>query len=163
MLPVTSGTKECVLLVKTNEAFTQKASLALRETGYLPLAIPDVQEALAQVEQIKPAMIAIDSTKACEMGFTFCSQLRSAGNRVPMVMLLEQETVAERAKVLEAGADDYLLKPYLCSDFLQLVRQYLPPQKSIKEQLCFGELVLDLTARRVLLKGKEINLTMKVV
>ena len=76
-------------------------------------------------------------------------------------MLIEQETISERVVCLEAGADDYILKPYHSGTFLQLVHLYLKPADTATEQLRFGELVLDLTTRRALRNGQAFDLTMK--
>jgi len=63
--------------------------------------------------------------------------------------------------ILEAGADDYFLKPYNSQSFLKLIRFYLQPLETIPEQLRFGDLVLDLVTRRLSYKNKNIELTMK--
>lgn len=78
-----------------------------------------------------------------------------------MLMLMARETVDDRIACLEAGADDYLLKSYSTEAFLQRVLLYLQPTAGVTEQLRFGELVLDLTTRRVLRNGRGIDLTMK--
>jgi len=67
----------------------------------------------------------------------------------------------ERLACLEAGADDYFLKPYNSQSFLKLIRFYLQPLETIPEQLRFGDLVLDLVTRRLSYKNKNIELTMK--
>ena len=76
-------------------------------------------------------------------------------------MLVEEDTVAERTACLEAGADDYLLKPYNREKLLSLIHLYLKPTINVTEQLRFGELVLDLTTHQVIRNGSEIDLTTK--
>jgi DNA-binding response OmpR family regulator len=151
----------CVLLVQTDDAFAEQAGLALKEAGYTTLAAKDLDRALQRVMQMQPAMVAIDKTRAAELGLKFCRQLRNLGNRTVILMLVEEETVEERVAILEAGADDYLLKPYNKDNFLRLVNLYLQPTTDPKEQLRFGDLILDLTTRQVLRKDRAIELTMK--
>ena len=161
MLPVTPDLNNCILLVKTDEAFTQRASLDLREAGYATVLAPDTSKGLYQVDVLQPAMVVLDRTLTGDSGLKFCQQIRSTGNRVPLLMLVERDTVEDRIMCLEAGADDYLLKPYHPEKFLQLVHLYLKPPVTVTEQLRFGELVLDLATRCVLRNGQTIDLTMK--
>ena len=65
---------------------------------------------------------------------------------MPVLLLIGRDTVDDRVACLEAGADDYFLKPYRTDEFLQLVRLYLQPDNSSNEQLRFGDLVLDLAS-----------------
>jgi DNA-binding response OmpR family regulator len=151
----------CILLVQTDEAFAQRASQDLREAGYRVAIAPDVDKAWLEIETLQPAMVVVDRVLTGESGLKLCHQLRKEGNRVLIILLIEQETVEERVATLEAGADDYLLKPDRAKEFLQMVRFYLHPPETRKEQLLFGELILDLTTRRLFLGGQGIDLTMK--
>jgi OmpR family response regulator NblR len=81
--------------------------------------------------------------------------------RSPVLVLMARDTVDDRVACLEAGADDYFLKPYRAEDFLSLVRLYLKPDIDTSEQLRFGDLILDLATRRAILHGRAIDLTMK--
>ncbi len=149
-----------VLLVKTNDALNQKANLDLQEAGYIPLIALDIDQAWVQLKQQHPALIVIDRDRAGEQGLQFCQELRQASYPVIILMLIENETIEERVICLEAGADDYLVKPY-SSLFLRRVRFYLQPSENPPEQLVFGHLVLDLSNRHLILAGKKIDLTMK--
>ncbi|GFE71513.1 two component transcriptional regulator, winged helix family [Chroococcus sp. FPU101] len=151
----------CIFFVQTEEGFAQKASLDLTEAGYHPMIIPDFSQALAEVEKFQPSMLVIDRTLAGDAGLTLCQQLRKAETQIFIIMLISKETVEERVACLESGADDYLVKPYHQEAFLRLVRFYLQPTMTVKEQLRFRELVLDLTTRRLFLNDKAIDLTMK--
>ncbi|MCW6035755.1 response regulator transcription factor [Spirulina subsalsa FACHB-351] len=150
-----------VLLVQTEESLTQPMSLDLRETGYEVMILSDLVQALDKVIEIQPAMIVIDQTQAGEAGYQFCRQIRSTKYRLPILMYMERETVEDRAACLEAGADDYILKPYRSDLFLQLLELYLQPPLHSSEQLRFGDLVLDLSNRRAIRNGREFDLTMK--
>ena len=161
MLVPSSTTNPYVLLVKTNDALNQKANLDLQEAGYVPLIALDVDQAWVQIKQQHPALIVLDRDRAGEKGLKFCQELRQASYPVIILMLVEQETIEERVVCLEAGADDYLLKPYRSESFLHRVRFYLQPSATPSEQLQFGHLVLDLGNRHLILAGKKIDLTMK--
>ena len=149
------------VLILTDEIFAQQASLDLRSAGYFSVVGEDAAREAKHLHNLQPAMIVIDRAWQAEPGWNFCRQLRSSGYRTPILMLVEQETVEERVACLQAGADDYLLKPYKREEFLQLIRLYLQPEVSVKEQIRFGELVLDLTTRRVIRSDRAIDLTMK--
>ena len=161
MSSLTPRPNSCICLVKTDEAVAQRASLDLKDAGYTTVLIPELRKGLRQISTIQPVMIVLDRNQAGEEGFKFCRRLRNSGSRVPVIFFVEQETVAERVACLEAGADDYLLKPYRSETFLERIGFYLQPTESPREQLQFGELILDLTTRRAFLKEKGIDFTMK--
>jgi DNA-binding response OmpR family regulator len=161
MTSATPTPNASVLLVHTDETFAQRASLDLREAGYAPSVISHTKQALAEWEALHPALIVLDRMRAGEGGEKFCHQLRRSGHRIPILLLVDRETVEERVACLDSGADDYLLKPYQAEIFLQRVRFYLQPLEAPKEQLRFGELMLDLATRRLFLNHQAIDLTMK--
>ena len=151
----------CVLLIETDAALAHNVSLDLKESGYEPVVAYDATTGLSQADQLQPALIVVDRMLAGESGLQLCTQLRRVGNRVPVLLLMARDSVDDRVACLEAGADDYFLKPYRSEDFLQLVRLYLQPDAPGTEQLRFGDLVLDLSTRRALRNGRVIELTMK--
>jgi DNA-binding response OmpR family regulator len=81
--------------------------------------------------------------------------------KTPILLLMSRDSVDDRVACIEAGADDYFLKPYRTDDFLRLVNLYLNPEPSGVEQLRFADLVLDLTTRKVIRQDRVIELTMK--
>jgi len=151
----------CVLVVETDENLAATLSIDLKEAGYEPIVAHDTTSGLHQVRDRHPALIIVDRMLAGESGLGLCSHLRSTGARVPMLVLMARDTVDDRVACLEAGADDYFLKPYRSEDFLQIVRLYLQPDTGGCEQLRFGDLVLDLATRRAIRHGRAIDLTMK--
>jgi OmpR family response regulator NblR len=161
MRPATFDHNPCVLLVETDEALAERLSLDLREAGYTTVVAADARTGWHQASEIQPAMVVVDRALPGDSGLSFCSQLRRSGSRVPVLMLMAREAVDDRVACLEAGADDYFLKPYRAETFLQMVRLYLHPTASASEQLRFSELVLDLATRRAMRNGRVIDLTMK--
>lgn len=151
----------CVLLVETDESLAERVSLDLKASGYEPVVVGDPLSGFHRAHELQPALIVIDRMLAGESGLSLCSHIRSTGSRVPVVLLMARDTVDDRVACLEAGADDYFLKPYRTEEFLQLVRLYLQPDPSTAQQLRFGELMLDLNTRRGFRNGRAIDLTMK--
>jgi len=151
----------CVLVVEPDESLAAQVSLDLKESGYEPVVAYDATSGIYQARDRQPALIVVDRMLSGESGLGLCTNLRKAGTRVPVLMLMARDTVDDRAACLEAGADDYFLKPYRSEDFLRLVRLYLHPDPSSTEQLKFGDLALDLATRRALRHGRVIDLTMK--
>jgi OmpR family response regulator NblR len=151
----------CVLLVETDEALANHVSLDLKESGYDIVMAPDAAGGLRQATDLQPSLIVVDRMLAGESGLWFCNRLRSLGNRVPVLLMMARDSVDDRVACLEAGADDYFLKPYRTEEFLRLVRLYLQPDSPASERLRFGDLILDLATRRALRNGRAIDLTMK--
>ena len=148
------------ILLLTDDLIAQQASLDLQSLGYLAI-IETAQTGWSKLKEYHPAMVIIDRRFAGKDGFDLCRQLRSSGEHIPILMLVEQETVAERVACLEAGADDYILKPYQKSQLQSQLELYLQTTAEPTEQLRFGELVLDLTTRRAIRGEQTIELTMK--
>lgn len=151
----------CVLLVQTDEDLAQKISLDLTEAGYTPIVASDSASGFHQACELQPAIVIVDRALPGESGLKLCRQLRNVGSRIPLLLLMARESVDDRTVCLEAGADDYFLKPYRPDAFLQLLRLYLKPEASHAEQLRFSELMLDLGNRRAVRNGRLIDLTMK--
>ncbi|AFZ31668.1 two component transcriptional regulator, winged helix family [Gloeocapsa sp. PCC 7428] len=161
MSTVEAERSPCVLLVETDETLADQVSLDLQESGYEAVIAPDVYSGMQYSREIQPALIVVDRMLAGESGLELCTHLRKAGARVPVLVLMARDTVDDRVACLEAGADDYFLKPYRSEEFLQMVRLYLQPETGVTEQLRFGDLVLDLATRRAMRHGKALDLTMK--
>ncbi|OKH24719.1 response regulator transcription factor NblR [Chroogloeocystis siderophila] len=161
MSTVEAERSPCVLLVETDETLAEQVSLDLQESGYEAVIAPDVYSGMQYSREIQPALIVVDRMLAGESGLELCTHLRKAGARIPVLVLMARDTVDDRVACLEAGADDYFLKPYRSEEFLQMVRLYLQPETGLTEQLRFGDLVLDLATRRAIRHGKALDLTMK--
>lgn len=148
------------ILLLTDSTFAEPASLDLQTWGYFPV-VEKAQKGWRQLSSHQPVMVIVDRNFTGQPGFDFCRQLRSSGDRIPILMLVEQQTVAERIACLEAGADDYLLKPYQKEKLLEQIDLYLQAEINTTEQLRFGELILDLNTRQVIRQDQVIDLTMK--
>ncbi len=161
MSTLTVDQNRSVLIIETDEILAQYVSLDLKESGYHPIVAPNSSLGLHRAMELQPALIVVDRMLAGESGLSLCSNLRKMGNKMPMLLLMARDQVEDRVACLESGADDYFLKPYRSDDFLQLISFYLQPTTLDKDQLRFGNLVLDLGGRRVFCHGRSIELTMK--
>ncbi len=161
MSTLTVDQNRSVLIIETDEILAQYVSLDLKESGYHPIVAANSSLGLHRAMELQPALIVIDRMLAGESGLSLCSNLRKMGNKMPMLLLMARDQVEDRVACLESGADDYFLKPYRSDDFLELISFYLQPSTLDKDQLRFGNLVLDLGGRRVFCNGRSIELTMK--
>ncbi len=151
----------CVLLVEANEELAHNVSNDLRESGYIPLVATTIDSGMEEVRNRQPALIVVNRMLAGESGLDLCQQLRSEGDRTPMLLLMARDNLDDRVACIEAGADDYFLKPYRSEEFLALVSAYLQPSETGVEQLVFGELTLNVTNRQAMRGNRVIDLTMK--
>lgn len=150
-----------ILLVEADEVLSRQASDDLRDAGYEPVVATDTASALDQAAVLQPSLVVMDRMLGGESGLDLCRRLRQLGLLVPVLVLMARDTVDDRVACLEAGADDYFLKPYRSDEFLKLVRLYLKPEAATTEQLRFEGLVLDLTNRSAYRNERVIGLTMK--
>lgn len=150
-----------VLVVETDELLAQHVSTDLRESGYDPTVVADAAAGLKQAQLLQPALVVIDRMLAGESGLSLCSHLRAHGARMPVLLMMAKDSLEDRVACIQAGADDYFLKPYRSDEFLKLVRLYLQSETSNGEQLRFSDLVLDLATRRAIRNERTIDLTMK--
>ncbi|MBD2204913.1 response regulator transcription factor [Calothrix sp. FACHB-1219] len=158
---MTAAHSPCVLVIETDESLANQLSFDLQEAGYDSILAHDALSGLQYSRDRQPALIVLDRMLAGESGLSLCKNLRNAGMRSPVLVLMARDTVDDRVACLEAGADDYILKPYRSEDFLKLIRLYLKPDVDTTEQLRFGDLVLDIGTRRAIYNGRIIDLTMK--
>jgi OmpR family response regulator NblR len=158
---MTTAHNPCVLVIETDDGLANQLSFDLQEAGYDSVLANDATSGLQCYHDRQPALVVLDRMLAGESGLALCKNLRNAGMRSPVLVLMARDTVDDRVACLEAGADDYILKPYRSEDFLKLIRLYLKPDTDTTEQLRFGELILDLGSRRAIYNGRIVDLTMK--
>ncbi|MGK7891671.1 MAG: response regulator transcription factor NblR [Leptolyngbyaceae cyanobacterium] len=150
-----------ILLIQSDQPLSQQMALDLTEAGYLVTNVAKVDQGLEQAISIRPAMIVVDRMLAGESGLDLCRGLRDRGVHVPILLLMSKDTVPDRIACLEAGADDYFLKPYRADNFLNVLQIYLQPEHSGTEQLRFADLTLNLATRQATRQDRVIDLTMK--
>ncbi|NMG60594.1 response regulator transcription factor [Geitlerinema sp. P-1104] len=158
-----------VLVVEPDTTLAQRIALDLQEGGYEVAIAHEANHGLHQVEEMQPGLIAINRILPGNSGLWLCKHLRSIGNRAVVMMMLASDTLEDRVACLEAGADDYVIKPYRSYEFLKMVAFYLKPEHPDTNQLRFADLLLDLPTRQAFRGGRTgngngeraIDLTMK--
>ena len=114
-----------VLVVDDDRAVREALRRALMLTGYEVRLAEDGAQAIEQVVQAIPDAVVLDIGMPGMNGLEVCRRLRLLGNRVPILMLTAREAVSDRVAGLDAGADDYLVKPFSARELKARVRAHL--------------------------------------
>ena len=148
-----------VLVVDDDPAVRRSLSTALGRDGYEVLAADGGNAALAHLVAARVDAIVLDVAMAEPNGLEVCRLLRAHGDRTPILMLTARDLVDDRVAGLDAGADDYLVKPFALAELRARLRALLRRNAASTEQLSYGDLVLDLAAARVTRGGREVAVT----
>jgi DNA-binding response OmpR family regulator len=148
-----------VLVVDDEESILEFLELGLRYEGFqVELAI-DGLAALAVLNRRRPDLVILDLNLPGLDGLEVCRRIRQRSD-VPIIMLTARGEVDERVEGLEAGADDYLPKPFKFKELLARVRAVLRRHVPLAERMLrFGGLALNRDTRELLLEGRPIELT----
>ena len=148
-----------ILVVDDEDAILDFVELGLRYEGFEVELAHDGLEALASFGARRPDLILLDLNLPGLDGLDVCRRVRQASD-VPIIMLTARGDVDERVEGLEAGADDYLPKPFKFKELLARVRAVLRRRTSAAERvLRFGDLELNRDTREVFLDGRPVHLT----
>jgi two-component system response regulator MprA len=149
-----------VLVVDDEPAVRESISRSLRFEGYEVELAPDGESAL-KCQAARPAdAVVLDVMMPVIDGLETCRRLRASGDRVPVLMLTARRAVGDRVTGLDAGADDYLVKPFALEELLARLRALLRrTDTGGSEKLTFGDVELNVTARTVLRGDRLIELT----
>jgi two-component system, OmpR family, response regulator MprA len=133
---------------------------ALRIERYDVRLAGDGTEALALLAERSPDAIVLDVSMPDVDGLEVCRRLRAAGDRTPVLMLTARDAVDDRVAGLDAGADDYLVKPFALKELQARLRALLRRTEATRAGvLRFADLELDPVAREVRRAGREIELS----
>ncbi len=154
--------KERILVIDDDEAITTALRRALAFEGYTVDIALDGEEGLRKVRDAAPDLIILDILMPGIDGFEVCRRLR-AGDDTPILMLTARDDVADRVRGLDAGADDYLVKPFAPDELLARVRALLRRREPRERGtvLRFADLSVDLRTRQVFRGEREIQLSAK--
>jgi two-component system, OmpR family, response regulator MprA len=114
-----------VLVVDDDFAIRESLDRALRANGYNVDLASDGTEALQAIDAAAFDAVVLDVLMPGRNGIDVCRSLRAAGNRVPILILTARDTVRDRVAGLEAGADDYLVKPFALEELIARLRALL--------------------------------------
>ncbi len=149
-----------VLVVDDEPAVRQALDRALRFEGYTTETVDDGPAALAAHAERPADAIVLDVAMPRMDGLEVCRRLRSAGDLTPVLMLTARAAIDDRVAGLDAGADDYLVKPFALEELLARIRALLRRSApSDDEALRFADLSLDPGTREVRRGGRLIELT----
>jgi two-component system response regulator MprA len=148
-----------VLLVDDDAPIRRMLERTLAAEGYAVDAVADGGAALARVERSVPDLIVLDVTMPGLDGLAVTRRLRARRLAVPILLLTARDALEERVAGLDAGADDYLVKPFEIEELMARVRAMLRRNHVPNEQLAYGDLTLDPQDGSARRGGRELKLT----
>ena len=150
-----------VLVVEDDPHVREAVERALRFEGYDVHTAVDGNDGLLRVDELTPDVIVLDVLMPGTDGLAVCRILRDRGNHTPVLMLTARHEVSDRVAGLDAGADDYLVKPFALDELFARVRALLR-RSSITDgdaKLIVADLELDPMRRQAWRAGRELELT----
>ena len=150
-----------ILVVDDEAAVREAVDRALRLEGYATQLAADGREALDALAEAPPDAVVLDVLMPVMDGLEVCRRLRAAGDRTPVLMLTARDTVPDRVRGLDAGADDYLVKPFALDELRARLRALLRRAAPATDasRLSFADLSLDVAGHTVQRGGREVELT----
>ena len=156
-----------ILVVDDEQAVRESLRRSLRFNGYEVLTANDGLEAVATVRAENPELLILDVMMPNMDGLEVCRTLRSEGWDRPILVLTARDGVSDRVAGLDAGADDYLPKPFALEELLARVRSLvrrasadsIAAEAPVESKLSFEDLELDADTREVSRGGRAISLT----
>ncbi|WP_137994344.1 response regulator transcription factor [Streptomyces vilmorinianum] len=166
--PVNEGDR--ILIVDDEPAVREALRRSLAFEGYGTEEAVDGIDALARMESYRPDLVVLDVQMPRMDGLTAARRIRASGSTVPILMLTARDTVGDRVTGLDAGADDYLVKPFELDELFARIRALLRRSSYASassassaepegDVLTFGDLRMDLATREVTRAGRPVELT----
>ncbi|HKI67951.1 MAG TPA: response regulator transcription factor, partial [Verrucomicrobiae bacterium] len=144
---------ERILIVEDETPMRTALSDLLATEGYRVLTAADGQNGLERALEEKPDLILLDIMMPKLDGFEVCAELRRLGHTTPILMLTAKGQIEDRVTGLDAGADDYLVKPFSTDELVARVRALLrrvERKSKLPVKLKLGEVEIDLVRQTVL-------------
>ena len=158
-----SAPRQHVLVVEDDRAVRESLRRSLEFNGYQVSTASDGAEALAGISGINPDAVVMDVMMPRLDGLETTKALRKVGNTVPILVLTARDAVGDRVEGLDAGADDYLTKPFALQELLArlraLLRRAVPREDDVDETIGFSDLSMDIATREVKRGDRLIELT----
>jgi two-component system response regulator MprA len=148
-----------VLLVDDDASIRRMLERTLAAEGYAVAAVGDGGAAMAAVERSVPDAIVLDVAMPGLDGLSVTRRLRSKGLAVPILLLTARDALEERVAGLDAGADDYLVKPFEARELAARLRALLRRNRPPAEQLAYADVLLEPGTGTALRAGRDLELT----
>lgn len=152
-----------ILVVDDDRAVRESLRRSLSFNGYTVELAVDGFDALEKITTSRPDAVVLDVMMPRLDGLEVCRRLRSTGDDLPILVLTARDSVSERVSGLDAGADDYLPKPFALEELLARLRALLrrtgPDPEAQSEAMAFADLTLDPVTREVHRAQRSISLT----
>jgi DNA-binding response OmpR family regulator len=148
-----------VLVVEDDPAIARVLELELGEAGYRVEVTVAGTEGLSAMERERPDLVVLDVRLPDMDGLTVCRRARRSGHDMPILMLTALDRVGDRVVGLDAGADDYLAKPFAIEELLARLRALQRRAGGDQTTLAAGPVHLDLDSREVTVDGSAVELT----
>jgi two-component system response regulator MprA len=153
------GDLERVLVVDDDPPLQRMLKRTLSAEGFDVAVAGDGGAALAAAERFAPDVIVLDVAMPAIDGLAVCRRLRAKGLSTPILMLTARDAVADRVAGLEAGADDYLVKPFAVPELIARLHALIRRGKPADGRLAYADLSLDVTTRTATRAGRQLELT----
>jgi two-component system, OmpR family, response regulator MprA len=150
---------ERVLVVDDDALVRRMLTRSLAAEGFEVEHVADGGAALAAAESSAPDLVVLDVTMPGLDGLAVCRRLRANGLRGSILMLTARDAVADRVAGLEAGADDYLVKPFAIEELVARLHALGRRGRDDGDRLAYGDLVLELSTRTAQRGGRPVSLT----
>lgn len=151
-----------ILVIEDEVKLAQFIELELKYEGYEVTVVHDGLTGLTAARESHPDLILIDWMLPNISGLDICKRLRQTGDRVPVILLTAKDDISDRVAGLDAGADDYIVKPFNLEELLARIRANLRRnQESDPNLLQFSDLSLNRSSREVYRGKRLIELTAK--
>jgi DNA-binding response OmpR family regulator len=151
-----------ILLVEDEVKLARFVELELSSEGYRVSVAHDGMSGLALARESQPDLAILDWMLPGLTGVELCRRLRSTGIKVPVILLTARDEVGDRVAGLDAGADDYVVKPFSIEELLARIRAHLRrTQEPDADHLQFEDLSLNRRTREVFRGPRPIELTAK--
>ena len=152
------GDAHTILVVDDDDALAEMIGLVLAQEGFNAVFCENGARAFETFMRSTPDLVLLDLMLPGMNGIEVCQQIRRSSN-VPIIMLTAKSDTEDVVKGLEAGADDYIAKPFKHAELLARIRTRLRPRESRQLVVSIGDIVMDMDGRTVKYHDTEVPMT----